>query len=100
MQEFEWYRVACGNRLEELGKSKIESHLVPFLKYDRKIPVEEQFLRKRDEVHFIVNLYSFPVPPVPAPVNSSFHTQGISFGPSQAEQLPKLIPPLDTLTRR
>ena len=43
-----------------------------------------------DEVHFIVNLYSFPGHP-----GKLFLTQGKSFAPSQAEQLSKL-PPVET----
>ena len=45
MYEFEWYRVTCGNGLEELLKSKVESLLVMFLKYGRKVPVEESIFR-------------------------------------------------------
>ena len=36
MHGFEWYQVTCGNELEELCL------LALFLKYDRKLPVEEQ----------------------------------------------------------
>ena len=42
MIEFEWYRVTCGNGLDELCKNKVETCLVLFLKYGRKIPVEKQ----------------------------------------------------------
>ena len=52
--------------------SKVGSPLVPFLKCDRKIPVEEQHFQKLNELHFIVNLYKFPLPPEPAPGNLSF----------------------------
>ena len=41
-----------------------------------------------DEVHFIFNLSSFPLPLVPQ--SKPFLPQGKSFAPSQAEQLPKL----------
>ena len=41
-----------------------------------------------DEVHFIVNLYSFPLPLV-SQTNASF-PKVIHFSTSQAEQLPKL----------
>ena len=50
---------------------KVESLLVLFLKDGRKIPVEEQHFKKRDEVLFLVNLYSFLLPLVPQ-ANSSF----------------------------
>ena len=49
-----------------------------------------------DEVHFIVNLYSLHT--ITSPPGKPFLPQGKSYVPSQAEQLPKLSPPLDTST--
>ena len=37
IHEFEWYRVTCANRLEDLSKSKVERLLVLSLKYVRKV---------------------------------------------------------------
>ena len=48
-----------------------------------------------DEVHFLVNLYSFRTP---GPQSNSSFAKVSHLPPSQAEQLPKLPPPLDTLT--
>ena len=48
-----------------------------------------------DEVHFLVNLYSFRTQ---GPQSNSSFTKVSHLPPSQAEQLPKLPPPLDTLT--
>ena len=49
-----------------------------------------------DEVHFIVNLYSFPLPSVPQ-AKPPFPELGHLL-PSQAEKLSNLPCPLDTLT--
>ena len=49
-----------------------------------------------DEGRFVVNLYSFPL--LPGPLDKPFLSQGKSFTPSKAEQLPKLPPSLDTST--
>ena len=38
---------------------RIKSFLVLFLKYGRKIHLVEQHAEKRDEVHFLVNLYGY-----------------------------------------
>ena len=50
-----------------------------------------------DKVHFIVNLYSFALPPC-SPPDKPFLPPGKSFSRFLAEQLPKLSLPLDTLT--
>ena len=47
-----------------------------------------------DEVNFMVNLYSSPLPPVPQP-NPSY-PQVSHLYPFQAEQIPKLSSPLHT----
>ena len=65
---------------------RIENYLVLFLKYGRKIPVEEQNFQKRDEVHFMVNLYSFALFLVP---QGNLCFPKVSHLPLfQAEQLP------------
>ena len=54
-------------------------------------PQGKSLITVLDEVHFIVNLYSFPT--TPAPQGKSFLPQGKSFAPSEAEQLPKFPTP-------
>ena len=48
-----------------------------------------------DDVHFIFNLHSFLMPPS---LPRQMLPIGKSFAPSQAEQLPKLAPPLNIPT--
>ena len=52
-----------------------------------------------DEVHFRVNLCSFLLPPPSHFPGKPFLPSDKSCAPSQAKQLPKIPPPLGTLTK-
>ena len=77
------------NVTEDLLKwieKRIRSLLVLFLKYGRKISVEDPRFQKRGEIHFTVNLQFLPIS---TPPGKSFFLQDKSFALFQAEQLPK-----------
>ena len=76
---------------------KDQKPFATFLEIWQKIPAEEQNFQKRDDLNFIVTLYSFCLQSLVLQVSLSFPKE-INLPFSQAEQLRKLSPSLDTLT--